>query len=84
MDEGFERWFAKEYPEDYHASLKFDCRKAYIAGRQAQQEALDGEKFYNLMQMYRHAPMTSQEDVCKAYEAVKAFIACTALRRGQP
>lgn len=32
------------------------------------------EEFYNLMQTYRHTPITSQGDTIEAYEAVKSHI----------
>jgi len=35
---------------------------------------LDEQEFYELMQAYRHAPVTDQEAVCAAFEAVKQII----------
>lgn len=35
------------------------------------------EKFFNLMQEYRHAPLTNQAFVIEKYEAVKSFIHST-------
>lgn len=37
-------------------------------------DVLDDQEFYDLMQTYRHAPMSSQDAVVEAYEAVKCFI----------
>lgn len=34
----------------------------------------ESEKFYNLMQAYRHAPMEDQKAVVDAYEAVKEYL----------
>jgi hypothetical protein len=36
--------------------------------------ALDSERFYNLMQDYRMAPVESQARVVEAFEAVKTFV----------
>ena len=38
------------------------------------QEYLDSEEFYNLMQMYRHTPVSQPADVIEAYENVKSYI----------
>ena len=32
------------------------------------------EEFYNLMQIYRHSPITKQEETVVAYENVKEYI----------
>ena len=32
------------------------------------------EEFYNLMQTYRHTPITEQKATTQAYEAIKTFI----------
>ena len=37
-------------------------------------DILESEAFYNLMQAYRHAPISGQEKTVEAYEAVKEFI----------
>ena len=37
-------------------------------------DILDGEDFYNLMQIYRHSPLMPQEYVIKAFENVKTWI----------
>lgn len=37
-------------------------------------EWLEERKFYELMQAYRHAPVTDQKAVCAAFEAVKQII----------
>lgn len=37
-------------------------------------EFLEGEEFYNLMQIYRHTPITNFEAVLIAYENVRKFI----------
>ena len=36
---------------------------------------IESERFYNLMQDYRHAPLIEQDKVCKSYEKVKKYIA---------
>ena len=38
------------------------------------QEHLGSKEFYELMQMYRYAPITQQVYVIKAYEDVKSYI----------
>lgn len=38
---------------------------------------LNGEEFYNLMQTYRHTPITKASEVVEAFEAVKAKILST-------
>ena len=35
---------------------------------------LDGEEFYNLMQLYRHAPQLNQPHVIEQFENVKAYL----------
>lgn len=35
---------------------------------------IECKEFYDLMQAYRHAPITDQAAVIRAYEAVKAWI----------
>ena len=37
-------------------------------------ESLDSQEFYELMQAYRHAPLSDQDAVTAAFDAVKAFI----------
>jgi hypothetical protein len=37
-------------------------------------DILEDQEFYEAMQQYRHAPLTSQKEVVAAYEAVKRFI----------
>lgn len=37
-------------------------------------DILEEQEFYDLMQRYRHAPVTNQTVVTEAYEAVKQFI----------
>ena len=34
----------------------------------------EGREFYELMQAYRHAPLTDPAATCQAYEAVKAWV----------
>ena len=38
------------------------------------QEYLDSKEFFDLMQNYRHAPITQQVYVIRAYEEVKSYI----------
>jgi hypothetical protein len=35
---------------------------------------LDEREFYELMQVYRHAPLSPQKRVIEAFEAVKRYI----------
>jgi hypothetical protein len=45
---------------------------------------LDGEQFFELMQRYRHCPLTNFDGVVKAFEDVKAYVrarACQACSR---
>jgi len=37
-------------------------------------DKLDEEEFYNLMQKYRHTPITNQEETVKSYEEVKTWL----------
>jgi hypothetical protein len=37
-------------------------------------DLLETEEFYNLMQEYRHAPIANQDAVVAAYEAVKEYL----------
>ena len=37
-------------------------------------EYLDSEEFFNLMQIYRHTPVSQPADVIEAYENVERFI----------
>ena len=57
------------------------CKKC---GRKYQQEdLLDGEEFYNLMQFYRLAPIEQQARVIKTFEKVKDFIRINYKRQSQ-
>lgn len=38
------------------------------------EDPLERREFYELMQLYRHCPLTPVLDVVEAYEAVKTFI----------
>lgn len=38
------------------------------------ENALESSQFYELMQEYRHVPLTPQKAVVEAFEAVKQFI----------
>ena len=38
------------------------------------QEYLDSKEFFDLMQIYRHTPVSQQADVIRAFEDVKSYI----------
>jgi hypothetical protein len=37
-------------------------------------DSIDSQEFYELMQSYRHSPMTDQSEVVKNFEEVKKWI----------
>ena len=39
-----------------------------------QQDPLEDQEFYELMQAYRHTPSTQQERLTQAFEAVKDYV----------
>ena len=46
--------------------------------------ALDSQDFYELMQAYRHAPLTQLKQTIDAFEDVKAFIVAIGAQQAQP
>ena len=47
-----------------------------ILESQVKSDVLESQDFYNLMQRYRHTPMTNQEEVVNSFEEIKTWIRC--------
>ena len=54
-------------------NLLTECMANQVNSRQADKR-LDDVDFYDLMQSYRHTPMTEQDKTVERYEAVKDWI----------
>ena len=44
---------------------------------------VEGKKFYDLLQSYRHSPIGDQDKVIEAFEAIKAWVTLNYLPRSE-
>ena len=65
-------WFCRDCYSQWFLEQEHNCKYKLANGRLLRK--LDSEEFYDLMQYYRHIPVSEQPEVGKAFEAVKDFI----------
>jgi hypothetical protein len=52
----------------------YDDIRAWEKDKKDRDEKIESQEFYDLMQKYRHAPISNQKEVLLAFEEVKKFI----------